>query len=68
MRSNKPLEYQEITGKTKVEVGDEFMPCWELYFRRLPPPYGWPVSSAPGAKFRRPVLSAEIKRQLKNLL
>ena len=61
-------KYTALGPKDRVEVGDEFMPCWEQHFRRLPPPYGWKVKDAPGAKFRRPNLSAKIKHQLKTLL
>lgn len=61
------LEYTLLTGKTKTEVGDEYNP-WRQGFRRLPPPYGYPVSDFPGAVYRRPVLSAKVKQELRNLL
>jgi len=61
------VKYTELKGSDRVQRGDEYNP-WGQGWRKLPPSYGWRVSEAPASKFRRPILSSEIKRQLKELL
>lgn len=67
MASPKLVKYLPLTGKTKVEPGDEYNP-WNTGWKRLPPSYGWPVSVAPGSVFRRPVRPARIQQSLRELI
>jgi len=63
----KPVTYAPLTGRDKVQPGDEYNP-WNMGWRRLPPSYGWEVRTAPASKFRRPNLSATKIQQMKALL